>query len=127
MGGTYNEGVPEPGEGPGPPGQLESSFGLLEELLGGAQAQLSSIQVVGQAGGSAVRVTMDGEQNVLAVQLDPEAVRSDQVEWLEDMIVTAMADGARQAQEAKLRSVAALAERLGLGGMFEPDDGLPPP
>lgn len=126
MGGTNYEGVPGPGEDPGIPAQPGSPSGLFEQLLGGARAQLGDVRVVGLAGGGAVRVTMDGEQNVLSVKLDPEAVRGDQVEWLEDMIVSALADGARQAQEAKLRSVAALAERLGLGDMFEADEGPPP-
>lgn len=91
---------------------------LFESLLGGARQQLGATQVEGVAGGGAVRVTMDGEQNVLAVKLSPEIVDPGDIPLLEELIVSALADGARQAQAAKLESVSALAEMFGLGSVL---------
>lgn len=104
-----------------PPGAAavpEDAGAMLERLLGGARQQLSAAAIEGVAGGGAVRVRMDGEQNVLGVKLAPEVVDPGDIELLEDLIVSALADAARQAQAAKLRSVGALAEMFGLGGAF---------
>lgn len=111
-----------PGELPGASSHETSPDlgGMLQDLLGGAREQLSSRTVEGVAGGGAVRVTMDGEQNVLAVKLTREAVNPDDIEMLEELLVSALADAARQAQRVKMESVGALAERLGLGSFAPP-------
>lgn len=110
------EGAPGNVQFPGASQQQEQSLaGMLDSLLGGARNQLATEQVEGMAGGGAVRVIMDGEQNVLDVKLSPEVVDPNEIGMLEELIVSAMADAARQAQEVKLRSVSALAEMFGLG------------
>lgn len=48
------------------------------------------------AGGGAVRVTVSGKNEILAVKIDPAAVDAEDMEMLEDMIVTAVNDGLKQ-------------------------------
>lgn len=104
---------------PGASSQGEQPLaGMLDSLLGGARNELAGAQIEGMAGGGAVRVIMDGEQNVLEVKLSPDVVDANEIEMLEELIVSAMADAARQAQEVKLRSVAALAQSFGLGDVL---------
>jgi nucleoid-associated protein EbfC len=90
----------------------------VQQKLMEAQEQLANTEVHGQAGGGLVQVTMKGSGEVVGVSIDPKVVDPNDVETLEDLLVGAHADAARQ--------VTLLAqERLGplAGGMG--DLGLP--
>jgi nucleoid-associated protein EbfC len=90
----------------------------VQQKLMEAQEQLANAEVHGQAGGGLVQATMKGSGEVVGVSIDPKVVDPDDVETLQDLIVGALADAARQ--------VTMLAqERLGplAGGMG--DLGLP--
>ena len=86
----------------------------VQQKLMEAQEQLANTEVHGQAGGGLVQVTVKGSGEVVGVSIDPKVVDPDDVETLQDLIVGALADAARQ--------VTMLAqERLGplAGGMGE--------
>ncbi len=86
----------------------------VQQKLMEAQEQLANAEVQGQAGGGLVQVTVKGSGEVVGVSIDPKVVDPDDVETLQDLIVGALADAARQ--------VTMLAqERLGplAGGMGE--------
>ena len=90
----------------------------VQQQLIEAQEALASSEVHGQAGGGLVQVTMKGSGEVVALLIDPKVVDPSDIETLQDLIVGAHADAARQ--------VTLLAqERLGplAGGMG--DLGLP--
>ncbi len=90
----------------------------VQQKLMEAQEQLANAEVHGQAGGGLVQVTVKGSGEVVGVSIDPKVVDPDDVETLQDLIVGALADAARQ--------VTMLAqERLGplAGGMG--DLGIP--
>ena len=90
----------------------------VQQKLMEAQEQLANNEVHVQDGGGMVQVTMKGSGEVVGVSIDPKVVEPDDVETLQDLIVGAHADAARQ--------VTLLAqERLGplAGGMG--DLGLP--
>ncbi|MCK9520413.1 MAG: YbaB/EbfC family nucleoid-associated protein [Dehalococcoidia bacterium] len=124
--GGISPGTPGPEGGSGVPLPPDSDpASMLENLLGGARQQLGTTHVEGVSGGGAVRVTMDGEQNVLSVKLSPEVVDPGDIEMLEELIVSALADAAGQAQAAKLESVSNLARMFGLGEIL--GDGLQEP
>ena len=86
----------------------------VQQKLMEAQEQLANAEVHGQAGGGLVQVTVKGSGEVVGVSIDPKVVDPDDIETLQDLIVGALADAARQ--------VTMLAqERLGplAGGMGE--------
>jgi len=68
----------------------------VQQKLMEAQEQLANSEVHGQAGGGLVQVTMKGSGEVVAVAIDPKVVDPDDVETLQDLIVGAHADAARQ-------------------------------
>ncbi len=67
--------------------------------------QLRAIKVEGSAGGGMVRVTMDGEQNVHAVKIEPQILDEKDVSMLEDLIVAAISDARRQILEKTQESI----------------------
>lgn len=72
------------------------------------QKQMADLRVEGQAGGGMVSVTINGLKAVQKITLDPEAVSKDDVEMLQDMIVAAINDAQRKADEAMQQQLGGL-------------------
>ncbi|UCD06236.1 MAG: YbaB/EbfC family nucleoid-associated protein [candidate division WOR-3 bacterium] len=71
--------------------------------------QLRAIKVEGSAGGGMVTIQMDGEQNVLAVKIEPQIFEEKDVAMLEDLIVAAYSDAKRKILEKTQESLKSLA------------------
>lgn len=63
------------------------------------QAELAQRHVSGSAGGGMVSATVDGRGMVRAVKIDPAVVTDGDVEMLEDLVLAAIADAQRRAEE----------------------------
>ena len=63
------------------------------------QEELNSDLVTASAGGGAVKVSITGGLTVTNVVIDPRAVDPDDVEMLQDMVVAAVNEALREAQE----------------------------
>ncbi|MDT7579525.1 MAG: nucleoid-associated protein EbfC [Pseudonocardiales bacterium] len=94
----------------------------MQEQLIAAQAELASAEVTGQAGNGLVQVTMTAAGDVRAVRIDPQVVDPDDVDTLQDLVVGALHDAARAAQQLQAEKMGPLAGGLGgdMGGL-----GLP--
>ncbi|GAC1453797.1 MAG: YbaB/EbfC family nucleoid-associated protein [Steroidobacteraceae bacterium] len=74
-----------------------------------AQAEIGSIEVIGESGGGMVKVTMNGRHEVKRVQIEP-AVSGEDREMLEDLIAAAANDAVHKVQarvQEKMASVTA--------------------
>jgi DNA-binding YbaB/EbfC family protein len=89
-----------------------------------AQEELKHEVVEASAGGGMVTVKVSGDLEIREIRIDPEAVDPDDVELLQDMVLAAVNEGVRSAQElaaSKLNAATGgLAGPGGLGGL-----GLP--
>jgi hypothetical protein len=104
--------------------QLMQQAQQMQQQLMSAQAELASSEVLGQAGNGLVHVRMTAAGEVQSVKIDPKVVDPDDVETLQDLIVGALHDAARAAQELQAEKMGPLASGLGgLGGGGMP--GLP--
>ncbi len=99
--------------------QLMKQAQKMQQQLLEAQEQLGKTEVQGTAGGGLVTATVTGSGEVLSVKIDPKAVDPDDVESLEDLVVAAIRDAARAAQELASETMGPLTGGLG-GGL-----GLP--
>jgi DNA-binding YbaB/EbfC family protein len=75
------------------------------------QKQMAELKVEGNAGGGMVAVVVNGSKQVLSLKIDPEVVQKDDVEMLQDLIVAAINDAQRKADEE-------MAQKM--GGMLPP-------
>ena len=81
--------------------------------------ELEEKEITASAGGGAVSVTVSGKKEVTKVHIDPEAVDTDDIEMLEDMIMAATNEALRQIDELSQESMAKITGGLGgLGGGF---------
>ena len=86
----------------------------VQQQLMEAQAQMAASEVHGQAGGGLVQVTMRGSGEVTAVSLDPKVVDPADIETLQDLIIGALADAAKQVTILAQSRLGPLAGGLGL-------------
>lgn len=81
------------------------------------QDELANEQVEGSAGGGMVKVTANGQGEVVAVRIEPE-VAGDDVEMLEDLVLAAVNDALRKSKELANGRMSQLTGGLGMPGLF---------
>ena len=83
------------------------------------QQELEEQTYSASSGGGVVTATVSGKREVTEIVIDPEAVDPDDVEMLQDMIVAAVNEALRKAEDASAQSMSKLTGGLGgLGGLF---------
>ena len=83
------------------------------------QEELEQAAYTAAAGGGVVKATVSGKRELTELTIDPEAVDPDDVEMLQDMIMAAVNEAMRKAEEASAQSMSKLTGGLGnLGGLF---------
>lgn len=68
-------------------------------------------------GGGAVAVTVTGKKELAAVKIDPSAVNPEDVEMLQDLIVSAVNEGMRQIDELTEKEMAKITGGMKIPGM----------
>ena len=79
------------------------------------QRQLRTTKVEATAGGGMVTVVMNGVKEIQSITIDPEVVSADDVEMLQDLIVAAVSDAQRRADELLQQQMGGM-----MGGMSIP-------
>ena len=72
------------------------------------QKQMGELRVEGGAGGGMITVAMNGAKQVLSIRIDPEVVSKDDVEMLQDLIVAAINDAQRKADDEMKQKTAGM-------------------
>jgi DNA-binding YbaB/EbfC family protein len=81
------------------------------------QKQMAEMQVEATAGGGMVTVVINGAKQLLSIKIDPEAVSKDDVEMLQDLILAAVNDAQRKADEAMSQQMSGMMGGLKIPGM----------
>jgi DNA-binding YbaB/EbfC family protein len=81
------------------------------------QEELKSMTVQGTAGGGVVKVTANGHQEVVSIEISPEAVDPNDVEMLQDLILAAVNEALRKAHELAASEMGKVAGSMGLPGL----------
>jgi hypothetical protein len=82
------------------------------------QAEAAAKTVEGSAGGGMVTAVANGKGEILSLRIDPEAVRGEDVEMLQDLVTAATNDALRKARELLAQEVSRLTGGFGLPGLF---------
>jgi nucleoid-associated protein EbfC len=81
------------------------------------QKQMQELRVEATSGGGMVTVVVNGSKQLLSLRLDPEVVSKEDVEMLQDLILAAINDAYRKADEALQKSMGGMLPG-GMPGMF---------
>ena len=90
-----------PGGMPGNMNNLMKQAQRMQRQMEEQQAALESKEFTATAGGGVVEVTVTGKREVTKVKIDPEAVDPDDVEMLEDLILTCVNEALRKVDSAQ--------------------------
>lgn len=82
------------------------------------QAEAATKSVEGSAGGGMVTAVANGKGELLQIRIDPEVIRAEDLEMLQDLVTAAVNDALRKARELLTHEVSRLAGGLGLPGLF---------
>jgi len=94
----------------------------LQELMSKAQydtlqKKMQETVVEASSGGGTVTAKMDGRKQLLSLRIDPEALKTADVEMLQDLILAAVNEAARKVDGAMQSTVGGLLGGLGMGGL----------
>jgi DNA-binding YbaB/EbfC family protein len=81
------------------------------------QKQMADLKVEATAGGGMVTVVVNGTKQILSLKIDPEVVSKEDVEMLQDLIVAAINDAHRKADEEMSKTMGGMMGGLKLPGM----------
>lgn len=79
--------------------QLMRQAQQMQQKLAEAQQELADSVVEGSAGGGAVTVEMTGKKEIVSVKISPSVVDPDDIEMLEDLLMAAIGDATKNANE----------------------------
>ena len=91
--------------------QMQEMMKQAQQMQERLQRQMADLRVEGNAGGGMVTVVINGAKQVQSMKIDPDVVSKDDIGMLQDLIVAALNDAHRKADEEMQKSV---------GGMLPP-------
>lgn len=96
----------------------------IQELMMQARKQYEEVQkkmqetvVESTAGGGTVTVKMNGRKQVLSVKIDPEAIKSGDIEMLQDLVTAAVNGAGSKIDQAMQSTVGGMLGGMGIPGM----------
>jgi len=95
--------------------QLMKQAQQMQEKL---QKQMETIVIDATAGGGMVSVKMNGQKQLLSIQIDPEVFTGGDKDMLQDLIVAAVNEGIRKVDEAMSAQLGSLTGGLKIPGLF---------
>lgn len=102
------------------PKQLNQMMRQVQKMqaeMAAAQEALASETVEASVGGGMVKAVVSGTGELQSVSISPEVVDPDDVEMLEDLVVAAVVEATRMAQEKAAERMGGLTAGLDLGGL----------
>ena len=96
--------------------QLARQAQKLQQQMTKVQEELDAREFEASAGGGVVTARVNGKKELLSLTIKPEAVDPEDVEMLQDLIISAVNEALRQAEEAMDGKMNALTSGLGLSG-----------
>lgn len=98
--------------------QLLKQANQMQARMKKLQEELAEREYEGTSGGGAVKVIVKGENQITSLKLDNEVVQSDDVEMLEDLILTAANDALKKAKTETDAEMQKLSGGMSMPGLF---------
>lgn len=89
----------------------------MQEQLAQAQENMKDVTVDASAGGGMVKATVNGDLELVSIQIDPDALDSEDVDLLQDMIVAAVNEAIRGVSEVASKQMSSITGGLNIPGM----------
>ena len=95
--------------------EVQARIHQMQEQVSAAQEAVEAQEFTASVGGGVVEAKVNGKKEVLSVTIKPEAVDPEDVEMLQDLVVSAVNEALRQAGEAMDKGIEQATGNLNLG------------
>lgn len=97
--------------------QIQKMQKDMQDKMGSMQGEMEKLRIDGSAGGGMVKVVMNGNQQLVEVKVQPEAVDPDDVEMLEDLMMAAVNAAVEKSRDAQQQSMSQLTGGIKIPGL----------
>ncbi len=98
-------------------GNIMKQAKKLQERMGQLQAEMEQKTVTATSGGGMVTVTVSGKGELVSLKIERDVVNAEDVEMLQDLILAAVNEGVRKAQEMAQSEMAKITGGLNIPGL----------
>jgi DNA-binding YbaB/EbfC family protein len=95
----------------------------MQAKMAQAQQELESKEVTAEVGGGQVKIVMNGKHRLKSIEIAPESLDPEDIDFLQDLIVAAVNEGAKNVDELVEKEMGSVAGGLNLPGMNIPGLG----
>lgn len=99
-------------------GDLMKQAQKMQARMAEMQEELAKKNVEATAGGGMVTVTANGKQEILSIKIDPEVVKSQDAEMVEDLVLAGVNEALRKVREMAKEEMSKLTGGINIPGLF---------
>jgi DNA-binding YbaB/EbfC family protein len=99
-------------------GNMMKQAQLMQQKMARLQQELEGRQVEASAGGGMVKATVNGKQQLVAIEIEPSVVDPDDVEMLQDLVVAAVNEAVKKSQDMAQEEMGKITGGLNIPGLF---------
>ena len=99
-------------------GSMMKQAKIMQKKMVEAQEELKNIEFEASAGGGAVKVKVNGSQEVMEVKINKDMVDAGDIDMIEDMVMVALNDALKQSRDEVKNKMAAITGGMSIPGMF---------
>lgn len=103
---------------PGGMAQLMKQANQMQLRMKKAQEELAKNEYEATSGGGAVKVKVNGSQQITSLTIDPEVLKDGDAEMLQDMITSATNEALKTAKETSAKEMEKITGGMNIPGMF---------
>ena len=98
--------------------QVQHNGNSVQAEMEKVQEELEDKVVEGTAGGGAVTATANGKKEILSLKISPDAVDPEDIETLEDLVMVAVNDAVKKADDMMAEGMSAVTGGINIPGLF---------
>lgn len=99
-------------------GNMMKKIQQMQEDMTRIQEEIEATEYTSSVGGGAVEVTVNGSHEVLSIKMQPDVVDPEDIEMLEDLLISALNEGIKKANDAMDQGMERAKGGLSIPGLF---------
>ncbi len=99
-------------------GNMMKQIQKMQEDMQKMQEEVEASEFTSSVGGGAVEVTVNGSHEVLSIKMQPEIVDPEDIEMLEDLLISALNESIKKANDAMEQGMEKAKGGLSIPGLF---------
>jgi DNA-binding YbaB/EbfC family protein len=99
-------------------GSMMKQAKIMQKRMLEVQVELKNMEFEASAGGGAVKVKVNGSQEVMEVKINKDMVDAGDIEMIGDMVMVAINDAVKQSKDEAKNKMSAITGGMNIPGMF---------